>query len=163
MHQFDTMPADAKAWVYASNRHFTADEQKEIIAGALAFTNNWKSHGQSLKAEFNILHDLFLVLMVDESVNPVGGCGTDDSIHFMQEIEKVFNVKLFNRMQIELLHNDEIIITSKSGAAQLYNENKISEATPFFNKVITRKKDLENNFKIPFGKSWAFAGVKQMA
>ena len=161
MHQFETMPPDAKAWVYASNRKLTTAEQAEIIAGAKAFTGNWTSHGQSLKAAFGILHDTFLILMVDENFNPVGGCGTDDSIHFMQEVEKVFNVKLFNRLQVELLHENEIIITSKSDAAKLYSENTISNTTIFFNKTISSKKDFINDFQIPFNKSWAFKGVGQ--
>lgn len=161
MHQFDTMPSNTKAWVYASNRKFTAKEQTEIIAGANAFTSNWVSHGKNLKASFGILHDIFLILMVDENVNPVGGCGTDDSIHFIQEIEKVFDVKLFNRLQVELLNNSGIIITSKVQASTLYNEGVISDDTIFFNKNISSKKDFDSNFKIPYSKSWAFQGVKQ--
>jgi len=157
------MPSDAKAWVYASNRKFTAAEQSQIIAGASAFTSNWISHGKSLKATFDILHDTFLILMVDENVNPVGGCGTDDSIHFMQEIERTFDVKLFNRMQVELMYENEIIITSKADATKLYNEGKISDDTIFFNKVVSNKKDFDNSFKIPYSKSWAFQGVKQNA
>ncbi len=161
MHQFDNMPGDAKTWVYASNRRLTTEEQKEIIAGANAFTSNWKSHGQSLKASFDILNDIFLVLMVDENFNPVGGCGTDDSVHFMQEVEKSFNIKLFNRLQVELLQDSEIIITSKADAAKLYSEGKISDKTIFFNKTVTSKKDFDNNFKISYDKSWAFQGIKQ--
>jgi len=155
------MSADSKTWIYASNRKFTLEEQNEIMSGAKAFTSNWKSHGQSLKASFDILYDTFIVLMVDESVNPVGGCGTDDSIHFIQGIESAFDVKLFNRLQVELLVNNEIIITSKSEAAKIYNESKISGNTIFFNKVITSKRDFESNFKIPYSKSWAFQGIKQ--
>jgi len=161
MHQFDTMPANAKAWVYASNRKFTTEEQKEIMAGATAFTSNWTSHGKSLKASFDILKDVFLVLMVDENVNPVGGCGTDDSIHFIQEIEKVFAVKLFNRLQIELLVNDQIVITSKTEAAKFYSENKISDNTIFFNKIVSNKSDFDTSFQISYSKSWAYQGLKQ--
>ena len=163
MHQFDIMPPNAKTWVYASNRKLTFDEQNKIIAAANIFTSNWKSHGQTLKATFDILHDMFLVLMVDENINPVGGCATDDSIHFIQEMEVGFDVKLFNRLQVELFHDNEIIITSKNDAARLYLENKILGNSVFFNKVVTNKQDFDNNFKTPFNKSWVYQAIKQTA
>ncbi len=161
MHPFETMPADAKVWVYAANRKLSTVEQKEIIARANTFTNNWKSHGQSLKAVFDILHDVFLVLMVDEQVNPVGGCGTDESIHFMQALEKDFHISLFNRFQVELIKENELILTTKADALKLYNEKQISGNTIFFNKNTTLKKDFDMRFMIPYSESWAFQGARQ--
>jgi hypothetical protein len=160
MHHFETMPTDAKAWIYAANRKLTPDEKNKINAKIKQFVSNWTAHEQQLKASIDVLHDLFFVIMVDENYNAVSGCGIDKSIHFMQEVEMEFNIKLFNRMQIELMSENEIIITSKSDAAKLYNEGKINDETIFLNKNITTKKEFDTNFIIPFNQSWAYQGIK---
>jgi len=161
MYQFESMPVNAKVWVYAANRIFTADEQKAIENSGRTFASKWLSHDIKLKASFDILHGVFLVLMVDENVNPAGGCATDTSYHFIREIEKEFSVQLFNRMQVELMKDENIIITSKQGATTLFNEGKIGEETFFFNKSIISKKEFDEKFMIPFSGSWVFYSIRQ--
>ena len=161
MEPFETMPSDAKVWIYAANRKLSAVEQTEILARANSFVDNWKSHGQGLKAAFNILHDMFFILMVDEHFNPVGGCGTDESIHFMQGLENDYHISLFNRFQVEMMNEKTATITSKADAAKLYSESQINDSTIFFDKTLSNKKDFDNGFMIPYSKSWAFQGVKR--
>lgn len=160
MHHFETMPPDAKAWIYAANRKLTLDEKNKINTKATQFVSNWTAHEQQLKASVDILNDLFFVVMVDENYNAVSGCGIDKSIHFMQELEKEFNIELFNRMQIELLKDEEIIITSKPNLTVLYSEGVIDDETIFINKNITTKKEFDTNFMIPLNQSWVYQSIK---
>jgi hypothetical protein len=163
MYHFETMPDNAKVWVYAANRLLTVEEHAQISAKGNLFVNKWTSHQQKLTASFDILHDTFIVIMVNEDVNPVGGCGTDDSVHFIKSLEQEFGIGLFDRLQVELMKDGQVIITSRSAALSLYEEGAITEETVFFNKNLTRKKEFDECFRIPFSQSWSFSRYKKEA
>jgi hypothetical protein len=156
MYHFETMPADAKAWVYAANRKLTPEEIALVNNKAQVFVTSWTAHQQQLKASFDLLHEVFFVIMVDENMNEVSGCGIDKSIHFMKEMEKELNINLFNRLQVELLLNDQVAILSKTEAQNLFNNQSVQEETPFFNKNISTKTEFDHTFMIPFNKSWVY-------
>lgn len=161
MHHFENMPDNAKAWVYAANRNLTPEEQEIIHARANTFVTNWTAHQQQLKASFDLLHNLFLVVMADENFNKVSGCGIDKSIHFMKELENELNINLFNRLQVELMRGNDVIVTTKSDVSRLYQQKEINAETPFFNKNITTKKEFDNNFVIPLHQSWIFQSIQK--
>lgn len=161
MYHFEIMPPNAKAWVFGSNRLLTNEELAAIDAKGQGFVSNWVSHQQPLKATFDILHGTFLVIMVDESANPVGGCGTDESMRFIKNLEKEYDIKLFDRLQVELMKDNEIIITGKAGATELFNKGGITTETIFFNKNLSVKSEFDKAFKIPFSESWVYKGLLQ--
>lgn len=159
MHHFEQMPGNAKAWVYAANRILTPGEQAAIRMRGEAFVAGWTAHQMQLKASFDILHDLFIIMMVDIDVNEVSGCGIDKSVHFVQEIAREFNIELFNRLQVELLQNDAIIITSKAAAIKLFQELPHDTELHFFNKSVTTKEEFDSSFMIPFTGSWVYQSL----
>jgi hypothetical protein len=160
MTAFDQMPPDAKVWVYAANRKLTSTEQADITSKANAFTDNWTAHQNQLKAAFAILHDVFLVLMVDVHFNEVSGCGIDKSIHFVQQIDREYNINLFNRLQIELLVNDEVILTGKQKLSVMLQEEQVNEQTITFNRNVTDKHTFDTEFRLPLGKSWVYPAIR---
>jgi hypothetical protein len=161
MYHFESMPPDAKAWIYASNRKLTSEEIAMVIARADTFVTNWTAHQQQLKASFDLLHDTFFVVMVDEHANEVSGCGIDKSIHFMKELEKELNINVFNRLQVEMIIEDVLVVTTKTEAQNLFNLKSVHEATSFFNKNITTKAEFDDAFVIPFNKSWVYQNMQK--
>lgn len=95
------IPADfsdhSKVWVYQSSRLLTIQEAMQLEPLLSNFTKEWRSHGDPVKGYANLLYGQFIVLMADETYTQVGGCSTDFSVHFIQQIEKQFNIQLFNR------------------------------------------------------------------
>lgn len=160
MTVFDQMPPDARVWIYAANKKLTPAEQADITAKADAFTAQWTAHQNQLKASFAILHNVFLVLMVDENFNEVSGCGIDKSVHFIQDIDREYNLNLFNRLQIELLVNDEVILTGKQKLSVMLQEGQVNAQTTMFNKNITDKHTFDTQFRLPLGKSWIYPAIQ---
>lgn len=156
---FEQIPDSAKIWIYASNRPLTITEQSDIQQLGVAFVETWTAHQQQLKASFIILHNVFLILAIDESYNEVSGCGIDKSIHFIQEVDKKYSLNLFDRLQIELWQNTDVIMTNKQKLSVMLQEGVVNEQSIVFNKTITTKKELEASFMIPLGLSWVYRSI----
>lgn len=159
---FEQMPANARLWVYAANRKLTSSEQEVITAKGVDFVTGWTAHQQQLKAAFTILHDTFLIIAVDENHNEVSGCGIDKSVHFMQDIDREYNLSLFNRLQIELLINDEVMLTNKQKLAVMLQDGTVNEQTIMFNKTVTDKDSFDKHFQLTLGQSWVYPSLKAL-
>jgi hypothetical protein len=159
---FEQMPATAKLWIYASNRKLTAAEQETILAKGAQFVTGWTAHQQQLKAAFTILHDVFLVVAVDENYNEVSGCGIDKSVHFMQEIDREYNINLFNRLQIELFVGNELLLTNKQKLSVMLQQGAVNEQTLVFNKTVTDKDSFDKYFQKTLGQSWVYPSLKAL-
>jgi hypothetical protein len=159
MTMFNEMPSDAKVWIYAADRILTESETLDIQNAGNDFTRSWTAHQNQLKAEFAILHNTFMVLMVDENMNEVSGCGIDKSVHFMQEIDKKYNLDAFNRLRIELWQNNAVVITNKQKLSVMLQENTANTQTIVFNKTVTTKEQFDSGFQIPLDKSWVYPQI----
>ena len=153
---FDEMPSTSRVWVYAANRKLTEAEQLEITQRGQSFVTGWTAHQQQLKASFTVLHNVFVVIAVDEQMNEVSGCGIDKSIHLMQEIDAAYNLNLFNRLQVELLLNTDVVLTNKQKTAVMLQEGSVNDQTKVFNKTVTTKESFDSEFLIPLGRSWIY-------
>lgn len=156
---YTEMPDEAKVWVYAANRILTETEQAEIEAAGKTFTQSWTAHNQQLKASFTILHGVFLVMMVDENLNEVSGCGIDKSVHFMQDLDKTYQLDIFNRLRLELWQNDGVMILNKQKLSAMLQEGTVNEQSIVFNKTVTTKKQFDEQFQLPLSRSWVFPSL----
>lgn len=153
---FDEMPASSRVWVYAANRKLTPTEVGELERRGQDFVKGWTAHQQQLKASFAILHNIFVVIAVDENINEVSGCGIDKSIHFMQEMDAAYNLNCFNRLQVELLLENEVLLTNKQKIAVMLQEGAVNNQTKVFNKTVTTKAMFDSEFLISLEHSWVF-------
>src|SRR5579871_543319 len=89
---FIDMPLNSKIWIYQADRFMTEEETAFIENILKEFTHSWESHGQPLKAEFNICHRLFILLAVDEEIKDASGCSVDKSVHIIKMIGQKLNI-----------------------------------------------------------------------
>src|ERR1700748_3086752 len=91
---------DSRVWVYQSSRLFTMSEALQIEEMINQFSQNWLSHGVPVKGAAHLFFGQFVVLMADETATGVSGCSTDSSVRLIKEIEKTFQVQLFDRLTL---------------------------------------------------------------
>jgi hypothetical protein len=96
---------DSRVWIYQADRTLSGEEAEKITSEANTFVQDWSSHNRALKAKAELLHDRFLVLMVDESQAGASGCSIDKSVHFVEKVGSDFKVNFFNRMLFSYLDN----------------------------------------------------------
>lgn len=151
---FDALPQDARVWIYQSNREFSDREVVQISERIETFMATWKRHGEDLKSSYVIKYKQFIVLGVDENFNSVSGCSIDSSVHFIQELEKEFNVDLMNKMKTAFRTGENINIVSLSDFQKFVKENKITVETIVFNNMVQSKAEFDTNWEISANKSW---------
>ena len=154
MTKLKNMPQDARLWVYQSNRILSDAEVKAIEAEGLKFIFDWAAHGASLKASFDVLHNLFVVIAVDEKQAMASGCSIDKSVHFVKELEQKLSLNLFDRMQVAYRSANEIKVCKLSDFEKLATEGLINESTIVFNNMVSSKETFDSQWEVPLKQSW---------
>jgi len=148
------MASNSRVWVYQSNRFLSETEVSSIQELGNNFIQQWAAHGASLKANFDVLYNLFIVLAVDEQQALASGCSIDSSVKFIKDLETKFNLNLFDRMQVAYRIDNEIKICNLSQFEKLAQQNLVSESTIVFNNMVTSKSDFDKEWEVPLKESW---------
>ena len=139
----------SKIWIYQSDRILSDKEVSFIQQKLLTFCNEWKAHQAHLKSSYKVLHNRFIILLVDEQQQKASGCSIDSSVKVIKEIEAVFGIDLFNRTNIAFEEKGEIITLSIPEFKKVVQSDTI-----VFNNLVTTKADLEENWKTVASNSW---------
>ncbi len=158
LHQ---MPAHSRVWVYASNKLLSSTVCDQIKLEAKQFATEWISHQNPVKAEADVLYNTFIVFMVDETMNGVGGCSIDKSFQFVKQLEKKLDLNFFDRLKVQLLWEDGSVSSfNKVELQSLYNEGKIIDTTKSFNNTISNKQEFDSKWIIPLKDLWIYNLLK---
>lgn len=149
-----TLPPTSRVWIYQAAAPLEASAAAEIQQHLDNFAQQWVSHNQALRAEAKLLHQQFVVLMVDESQAGASGCSIDKSVHFLQALEGKFGINLFDRMTFTYKDGDNIKTAQREQFAQLYADGVIHDETLVFDNLVNNKGDFDQNWLKPLGKSW---------
>src|SRR5687768_6005688 len=144
----------SKVWVYLSDREFTTEEANEIQHKLDLFSLEWIAHKKDLKSTAFVLHNRFLILVVDESQNPASGCSIDASTRFIKGIEKEHGISLFNRLLVAYKTNNHLDVIPYPEIQSKLDSGEISGDTKMFNNLVDSLKGLKENFEIPISQSW---------
>jgi len=153
---YQQLPNHARAWIYQSNRSFEIMEVDKIQEHLNTFINSWAAHGQALQACGKVLHHQFVVLLVNEQITKASGCSIDASVAVIKQIEKDFNVSMFNRLLISFRQEEDgqIHTVDRPTFERLFLEGRINEQTIVFNNMVATKGDLEQRWQVPIIESW---------
>lgn len=144
-----------RIWIYQANRFFTAPEREEALQILEEFVLDWTAHGNRLAGSAEILHNLFIVLQVDESVANVTGCSIDKSVHLLKRIEHTLNIGLFDRLLMAYRDKDsKIQLVSRDIFQALVTEGVVNDHTIVFNNMIQSGESFPSNWEQPFSQSW---------
>ena len=147
-------PDHSKVWIYASDKFIDDTDIPNIHYEIKQFADQWVSHASGLKATGGILHNYFIVLVVDEQINKPGGCSIDSSVRFIKSIGEKYNVDFFNRNIFHYIQNEEILSIEKSNLDTAYQSKKITDNTLFFDPLVDSKITFIKQWLKPFGNSW---------
>jgi hypothetical protein len=148
------LAAHARVWVYQSNRPFSESETQQIDNQLVEFVKTWASHQNKLAAAGEVLHNRFVVLMVDEQLAGASGCSIDSSVRFLKQLEQQYQVNLFDRFVFSYLDGEEAQSVDSGTFADLYRQGKINDETLVFDPLVQNKAALDAQFIKPLGKSW---------
>ncbi len=153
-HLPEDFSPSSRVWIYQSSRTFFMHEALAMETMLHDFVKNWKSHGTPVKGFANLFYGKFIVIMADENATGVSGCSTDSSVRLIKEIEKKFDVNMFDRQMLAFMINDRIEQIPLAQLPYALTNKFIGPSTLYFNNTILTKKELEHGWPAPATESW---------
>jgi hypothetical protein len=150
--EFDTLPGEARIWIYQAERALTSGEQDVVLATGRHFIDQWASHGAPLTASIKIFKAYFVVIGVDDRMLP-SGCSIDASAEFMRELGSKLNLDFFGRTNIPVFSQDQITLVPLSEIKHQVKNGQISQDTMLVNTLVQNKRGLED-WIVPLKSSW---------
>ena len=151
---FETLSDDSRIWIYQAERKLSDRDIRFIRENTENFLNSWRAHGRELMASYQIIHEQFLIVAVDESFHEASGCSLDETVHFIQWVENQLGINLFDRTQVAFLIDHQVHIIPLHQIKDKVSEGIISGTTKTFNNLVARKGDLNTEWVLPAQQSW---------
>ncbi len=157
---FDTLPEESRVWIYQANRSFSEEEIKELTSKLEVFIEAWTAHGKDLQAGFKIVYKRFIVIALNQNLNLATGCSIDASVHFIQELEKDYNVDLMDKMNVSFKQGEFIAYKPLMDFKNMAKNNSVSKNTIVFNNLVTNIAEFKDNWEVPASESWHSRFIK---
>ena len=151
---FNTLPEQSRVWIYQANRSFTALELQEIESKLNIFVENWTAHGSDLQAGYTFKYKRFIVLGLNQDLNKATGCSIDASVHFIQQLEKDYNVDLMDKMNVSYKQGEYVAYKSLSDFRKMAKDKAVSKKTIVFNNLVSNVAEFKENWEVPASDSW---------
>jgi hypothetical protein len=151
---FNTLPEESRVWIYQANRSFSESEIEEIKDKLNIFIENWTAHGSDLQAGYLIKYKRFIVIGLNQNLNLATGCSIDASVHFIQELEKAYQVDLMDKMNVSYKQGEFIAHKSLTDFRKMAKEKAVSKNTIVFNNLVNTIAEFKENWEVPASESW---------
>jgi len=145
---------ESRVWVYTANRPMTEAEAEAVQEALDDFVQRWTAHNQALRATGEVFQNQFVLLMVDETQAGASGCSIDKSIHFLEAIGHQLGIDLFERMRFAWVAGEALQFADRNAFSARVQEAVIRPDTLVVNTLVQTKRDLGENWLVPFAQSW---------
>lgn len=151
---FNTLPEESRVWIFQANRTFTDDEIEEITSKLDVFVENWTAHGSDLEAGYTIEYKRFVVLALNQDLNKATGCSIDASVHFIQQLEKEYEVDLMDKMNVSYKQGEFVAYKTLTDFRKMAKERAVSKNTIVFNNLVNTIAEFKEHWEVPASESW---------
>lgn len=107
----DTLPDEARVWVYATDRDLTPDEQEAIVERMRPFFDDWQSHGRRVTGAAAVLYGRFVVLAATLDSGDISGCGIDASVHALEPLGGELGFGFCNPLDVQYRTGEGSIVS----------------------------------------------------
>ncbi|CAM4292849.1 ABC transporter ATPase [Zobellia nedashkovskayae] len=152
--EFNTLPDASRIWIYQGSRSFTDTELEEIQKEFDEFITEWTAHGSQLKAGYEIKYRRFIIVALDQSATAASGCSIDASVHFIQHLEKKYDVELLDKMNVSYKQGEHVAYKSLIDFKKMAKQKAVSKNTIVFNNLVTNKLEYQEHWEVPASESW---------
>ncbi len=146
MNLFNTFSPQSKLWIYQSDKHFNTDQVKHFEDLSQNFLSQWDSHGNPVKGDMKLVHNLFVLICADDADDKICGRSIASSMDFIKNMELTFDVKLMDRFVLAYKKDNEVIPCTLDAFKQLYQKQEVNNNTLVFNNTIHQLSDLTHKW-----------------
>ena len=91
---FDSLPDDARVWVFGAERPLTPAESTRLLGVTDAHLERWAAHGAPLTSARDWRDDRFLTIAVDQCTAGASGCSIDALFRQLQALEHELSLSI---------------------------------------------------------------------
>lgn len=151
---FKELSEESKIWIYQSNRKFSDEEFSEIETALQTFLESWAAHGTSLECGYQLKYNRFIIIAVDQDIQPATGCSIDASVQFIQDLEQKYSVDLLDKMNVTFKNGDHIAHKTLIDFKKMAKDKAVTENTIVFNNLVNSIEEYNESWEIPAADSW---------
>ena len=151
---FDQLPPEARVWIYQASRPLSGPEIVGVMPGLARFAEEWTSHGRTLLASGEFLHQQFLVIGLDEGVAGASGCSIDASVRFVAQLEQHLGVELLEKSRMAFLQTGTVQLLKRGELKAAVAAGTVGPATFYFDNTVATKGELDTHWPRPAGQTW---------
>lgn len=152
---FDTLPTDARLWIFAAERELAPGEREALLGTVDQFLDHWQAHGHPLTSARDLRHDRFLLIAVDEAAAGASGCSIDALVRDIKRIEASLGLALVDHGPVLFRNGDAIARVPRDEFSDLVRNGVVTPQTIVFNNTLTRVGDVRaGRWEVPAAQSW---------
>ncbi|MGH9159012.1 MAG: ABC transporter ATPase [Vicinamibacteraceae bacterium] len=152
---FESLPEDARAWVFAADRSLAEPEQARLLAEVDGFLDDWAAHGVPLSTARELRYDRFLLVAVDERAAGASGCSIDALVRRMKQVGDAIGVTLLDRAPVYYRTGSEVVRVSREEFADRATRGDVTPETLVFNNAVTSVGEIRaGRWETPASGSW---------
>ena len=152
---FDTLPKNARIWIFPSSRLLNMAEVEKIEDRSSAFLQSWTAHKMDLDAAFIIVDRAFLIISVDEKNTGASGCSLDKLHLFVKELGAALSLSFLERLNVTFLQeNGEACILPLKEIEQKIQHAEINADTKVYDITLLSVEELSSKFKVHLSANW---------
>lgn len=152
--EFNTLPEESRVWIYQANRSFSESELEELQSKLDVFIENWTAHGSDLQAGYTIRYKRFIIIALNQDLTNATGCSIDASVHFIQQLEKDYNVDLMDKMNVSYKQGEYVAYKTLLDFKKMAKNRSVSKNTIVFNNLVNNIAEFNENWEVPASESW---------
>lgn len=152
---FDTLPDDARVWVFGADRPLTGAETTRLLEVVDTYLARWAAHGTPLTSARDWRDDRFLTIAVDQRAAGASGCSIDALFHQLQQLERALATsivgggRVFYRDGSGTVHS-----TDRATFTDLAEHGTITAETRVFDPTVTTLGAWRTGFERRAAESW---------
>ncbi len=154
---FNDLPDTARVWIFGSKNPLDSSQVQKLTENMGLSLEQWTAHKSELNPSWELRHNQFIIIGLDENMMAASGCSIDSMVHNLKNFESAIaanivgnSLKVFYRDK-----NESIQCVGRAEFKQLVENGSVNEETVVFNNMIQTAGDLrENGWEIPMRDSW---------
>lgn len=151
---FETLPPEARIWIYQSNRPFSVGERRIVEDQLHQFSSEWSVHGMPLNTSYKVEYNQFIILGADEEHQNASGCSIDSSVRALKAIEEAVGVQLFDRNMVAFKRGEEVMTIPLKELKQKFTDGTLNEDSLTFNNLVSTRSAFDAQWLLPANQTW---------
>jgi hypothetical protein len=152
---FDSLPDDARVWVFGAERALASAESSRLLAVADAHLERWAAHGAPLTSARDWRDGRFLTIAVDQRTAGASGCSIDALFRQLQALERELGVGIVGGGRVFFRGpGGEVQSTDRAGFAMVAERGVVTPETLVFDPTVQTLGAWRAGFERRAGDSW---------